>query len=112
MIRNISYELLDKIDLTTDILLKFEDIGINKDQYVFMKDRLDNFNLILDKEYSTTVDLEYDDFKNFLLIEVLLSISDLLGPKDVQLEQIVNDHSYRFINFYERNIQLFNSKIK
>lgn len=112
MIRNISYELLDKTYLTTDILLKFEDIGINRDQYIFMKDRLDNFNLILDKEYSATLDSEYDEFKNFLLIEILLSISDLLAPKDVQLEQIVNDHSYRFIKFYERNIKLFNSKIK
>ena len=76
MIRNISYELLDKTYLTTDILLKFEDIGINRDQYIFMKDRLDNFNLILDKEYSATLDSEYDEFKNFLLIEILLSISE------------------------------------
>ena len=28
MIRNISYELLDKTKLTTDILLRFEDKGI------------------------------------------------------------------------------------
>ena len=76
MIRNISYELLDKTYLTTDILLKFEDIGINRDQYIFMKNRLDNFNLILDKEYSATLDSEYDEFKNFLLIEILLSISE------------------------------------
>ena len=28
LIRNISYELLDKTHLTTDILIKFEDKGI------------------------------------------------------------------------------------
>jgi hypothetical protein len=110
--RNISYELLDKTKLTTDILLRFEDSGINKDQYTFIKDRLNNFKLILDKEYSTIINSDYDESKGILIIEITLSISDLLKPKHVQLEQIINDHSYRFIKFYERNIQIFNNKNK
>jgi hypothetical protein len=110
MIRNICYELLDKTESTTDIILRFEDTGINKEQYAFLKDRLENFRLIIDGEYSITLDTRYDESKKNLFIEVILSISDILKPKDFQLEQIVNDHSYRFIRFYERNIQLFNSK--
>jgi hypothetical protein len=110
MIRNICYELLDKTESTTDIILRFEDTGINKEQYAFLKDRLENFRLIIDGEYSITPDTRYDESKKNLFIEIILSISDILKPKDFQLEQIVNDHSYRFIRFYERNIQLFNSK--
>lgn len=105
MIRNISYELLDKTKLSTDIVLRFEDTGINTEQYNFLKDRLENFNLILDREYSTMLNSSYDESEKKLFIEILLSISDILKPKDNQLEQIINDHSYRFIKFYERNIQ-------
>ena len=105
MIRNICYELLDKTKLSTDILLKFEDIGINTEQYTFLKDRLDNFNLILDSEYSITLNSNYDEPKKMLSIELILSISNLLKPKDIQLEQIINNQTYRFINFYERTIK-------
>ena len=110
MIRNVCYELLDKTKLSTDIVLRFEDTGINKEQFSFLKDRLDNFNLILDSEYSINIDSNYDESKKILFIEMILSISDLLSPKDIQLEQIINDHSYRFINFYERTIKSHNNK--
>jgi hypothetical protein len=109
MIRSISYEQLDKTGSNTNILLRFEDTGINTEQYTFLKDRLDNFNLILDSEYSIAPNSNYDASKKIYFIEMILSISDLLKPKDTQLEQIINDHSYRFINFYERNIQSFKS---
>lgn len=110
MIRNISYELLDKTKPTTDILLRFEDNGINKEQYAYIKDRLDNFDLIIDSEYSIKHDTKFDEFNKILFMDIVLSISDLLKPKNIQLEQIINDHSYRFIKFYERNIQIFNNK--
>jgi hypothetical protein len=105
MIRNICYELLDKTKLSTDILIKFEDKGINNEQYTFVKDRLDNFNLILDSEYSISIDSNYDESKNILSIGLILSISDLLKNRDIQLEQVINEHSYRFIKFYERTIK-------
>lgn len=36
LLRNISHEVLDKIHLTTDILVKFEDKGIKKEFYNFI----------------------------------------------------------------------------
>jgi hypothetical protein len=66
---------------------------------------LDNFNLIIDSEYSITLNSNYDESKKILFIELILSISDILKPKDIQLEQVINDHSYRFISFYERTIK-------
>ena len=113
MIRNISYELLDKTKLTTDILLRFEDKGITKDFYDFIKDRLDSFKLEINHKYSiTTIDSKYDESKKLLLVEFILSIPDIHKPLDVDLEQIINDKTYKFTKFYERNIKLFKSKNK
>ena len=105
MIKNISYETLDKTKLSTDILLKFEDNRISKEQYSSIKDMLNKFNSIRDLEYSTSLDSKYDESKKLLLIEMILSISDLNRPKDIQLEQIINNHTYKFTKFYEKNIQ-------
>jgi hypothetical protein len=108
LIRNISYEILDKPKPTTELLLKFEDIGINKDFYAFIKDKLDNFKLEINHKYSiTTIDSKYDESKKLLLVGFILSIPDHHKPLDVDLEQIINDKSYKFSNFYEKNIQLF-----
>ncbi len=111
MIRNICYELLDNKDSTSDILLRFEDTGINAEQYAYLKDRLDNFKLIIDTEYSVAVNSTYDESEKKLFLEIILSITDILKPKNFELEQIINDHSYRFIKFYERNIHTYKPKL-
>jgi hypothetical protein len=111
LMRNISYELLDKTGLTTGVLLKFEDVGINKDFYDFIKDRLDNFKLEINKNYSiTTIDSEYDKSEKILLIKIILSIPDVHIHLDNNLEQIINDKTYKFASFYDRYLELFNSK--
>lgn len=113
LMRNISYEILDKKELTTDILFKFEDIGINRDFYVFIKDKLGNFKLEINNNYSiTAIDSKYDESKKLLLIEFTLSIPDIYKPLTNNLEQIINDKTYKFTKFYEMIIQLFNSKNK
>ncbi len=113
LIRNISYEILDRTKITTDILLKFEDVRINKDFYDFIKDRLDNFKLEINHNYSiTTIDSEYDTFRKILLIKIILSIPDIHKPLDEDLEQIINDKTYKFTNFYVKHVELFNLKNK
>ena len=112
MIRNINYELLGKTELTTDILLKFEDNGINKEQYIAIKDKLDNYSANIDGVYDIKFEGQYDEITQNLLIGLIMSIPDIRYPKDVKLEQIINDYSYKFIQFYERTIQSFNSKNK
>jgi hypothetical protein len=105
MIKYIGCEKLGKVTVTTDIELKFED-RINKKQYEFIKDRLDNFNLDIDNEYSMTANPIYMESKEVLLIKVILTILDMYMPKDVDLNKIVSDYSNRFLKFYEKNIQL------
>ena len=102
MIRNKSYELLDKTRLSTDILLKFEDKKINKDGYYSIKDRVEDFKLDNESEYSITMDSRYDYSREVLLIEIILSIPDRNKPSGVNLEQIINELSYKFIDYYEK----------
>jgi hypothetical protein len=61
-------------------------------------------------EYSVTLDSECDYSKELLLIEIVVSIPDLNKPLDVDLEQIINNLSYIFTKFYEREIQIFKNK--
>ena len=43
-----------------------------------------------------------DEFNKLLLIELILSIPNLHKPLNMNLEQIINGISYRFIDFYEK----------
>jgi hypothetical protein len=110
LIRNISYELLDKTHLTTNILLKFEDKGINKDFYDYIKKRLEDFKMEDTHGHSITIDSKYDYTTDILLVGIVLSIPDIHKSMDEELERIVNNLSYKFIKFYERNIQLYKTK--
>lgn len=111
LIRNISCELLNKTPLITNILLKFEDKEIKKAFYDFIKYRLDNFKLDVNKECPININSQCDHSKELLLIEIILSIPDLIHkPLDLDMEQIVNHLSYKFIKFYENEIQIFKNK--
>ena len=44
-IKNVSYEILDKTKLSTDILLRFSDSGLNKEQYASISERLEDYKL-------------------------------------------------------------------
>jgi hypothetical protein len=107
LIRNISYEILNKKHLTTDILIKFEDKGITKDFHDFIKGQLEEFKQDLDNPYTITIDSKYDYNKKILLIDIVLSIHDTHKPLHTHLVQVINDKTYKFIKFYERNIQLY-----
>ena len=101
VIKNVSYEILDKTELTIDILLRFRDIGINKEQYYFIIKRLEDSNLNITNEYQTSFDTDYDESKKILLIMLILSIPDTHKPEDVDIEQIINQNVYKFTKFYE-----------
>lgn len=101
VIKNVSYEILDKTKLTTDILIRFRDVGIDTEQYYFISKRLEDFKLDIISEYSITFDTNYDESKKILLIRLILSVSDINKPEDVDIEQVINQHVYKFTKFYE-----------
>ena len=110
VLKNISYEILDKTKLTTDILLRFSDTGLNKEKYASISEFLEYFKLNMNSECSLTLDTKYDEYKELLLIRLILSIPDIHKPDDMNLEQIINHLFYKFTNFYEKNNKLIKSK--
>jgi len=109
MIKNISYEILDKRNVTTDILLRFRDNEVTKEQYTFLNDQLGNFTLDEDSKCSLGIDMNYNEYNKILLIRLILTILDT--PENVNLEQIINTHTYNFIEKYERNMKIYNDKL-
>jgi hypothetical protein len=95
----------------SDILLKFEDSGVNNAQCAFIKERLDNYNLYMDREYSMTYDTQYDESEEILLMGIIITIPDRLIAQDqdkfTQLCMVFIDG---FQKFYERSIQFLNNK--
>lgn len=55
MLDFINFEILDKTKpFATDVMIQFEETGVNTEKYIFIQDRLDNYNLYMDTKYSMT----------------------------------------------------------
>ena len=109
MIKNISYEILNETKFTTDILLKFSGSEVTTGQYNSLNSQLDNFTLDEDSKCSLGIDMNYNEYYKILLIRLILTILDT--PENVNLEQIINTHTYNFIEKYERNMKIYNDKL-
>jgi hypothetical protein len=114
MLDFINFEILDKSNpFATDVLLRFEETGVNVEQLNFIKDRLDNYNLYIDSKYSMTFDLEYDEFKEILLMGIVIIIPDRFIPQDDEkFTQLIEVFISGFQQFHERTIQFLKEKIE
>jgi len=95
----------------TDLYLKFEDMGINKEQYLFLNKRLNNYISYIDCEYSLNSNIQYDEFLKILSIEITIIIPNRLMPKEIdKIKQLTTVKINRFIKFYVRTILSLNYK--
>ena len=87
MLDFINFEILDKTKpFATDVLIQFEETGVNTGKYSFIQDRLDNYNLYMDTKYSMTYETQYnepdvaavDTLNEFALILTVLAETPLL----------------------------------
>jgi len=108
----IEFEMLDRTKpFASDILLKFEDDEVNKIQFDFIEDRLDNYNLYIDREYSMTYDAQYDESDEILALWIIISIPDRFIPQEQEeLTQLSMGLIEGFQKFYELSIQFINNK--
>ena len=108
----IEFEMLDRTKpFASDILLKFEDNEVNKVQFDFIEDRLDNYNLYIDREYSMTYDAQYDESDEILALWIIISIPDRFIPQEQEeLTQLSMGLIEGFQKFYELSIQFINNK--
>ena len=106
MIKYVSLQVLDKINsVETEILFKFQDSGVNKAQYVFVKERLDNYKGFIDSEYKIKYDTIYDGSNDILVIWVIIIVPDHRLPKDQK--KLIEIHKNGFPKFYENTMESF-----
>jgi hypothetical protein len=96
---------------TTNLLLLFQDDTVNREQYNYLKDILDNFKSSLSAEYSFNSQVRYDRCSGHLVIELIITISNHLMPKKLERDVFTKDIIEKFKKFYESHIENF-MKIK
>ena len=109
----IEFEMLDRRKpFASDILLKFEDNEVNKIQCDFIEDRLDNYNLYIERDYSMTYNAQYDESDEILALRIIISIPDRFIPQDQEeFTQLCMGLIEGFQKFYERSIQFLNNNM-
>jgi hypothetical protein len=112
MLKFINFEILDKKNpFSTDILLNFEDKCVDRARFIFIKDRLDNYNLYTCAEYSMTYEAQYDEFKKILSMAITITVPKYLLPKDTdKLTPFIMILIGNFRQFHQRTILFFNNK--
>ena len=108
----IEFEMLDRTKpFASDILVKFEDNEVNKAHCTFIKDRLDNYNLHIDRGYSMTYDSQYVESEELLSMGIIISIPDRFTPTDQEeFTQLCMVLIEKFQKYYELSIQFLNNK--
>ena len=92
---------------STNVLLLFQDDTINREQYNYLKDIIDNFKSSLSSEYSFNSQIQYDRCSGHLVIELIITISNHLMPKDLERDIFNKDIIKRFKKFYESQLENF-----
>jgi hypothetical protein len=91
----------------TNVLLLFQDDTVNREQYNYLKDILDNFKSSLSAEYSLNSQIRYDRCSGHLVIELIITISNHLMPKDLERDIFTKDIIEKFKKFYESQLSNF-----
>lgn len=108
IIKLVDIKINNKKSEATDLSLKFEDNNVNKDQYTFLKDKLDTFKFYIDNDYSMISEIQYDEFLELLIIGITIIIPDQFMPKDFEkCTEIIVDKMNLFRNFYEAQNELY-----
>lgn len=93
---------------STVIFLKFEDNIVNKELYSYLKEELDKFELYTDNDYSTKLEIKYDERIETLTIEITIIIPVKIMPKELDKSvDIIMNKINLFRNFYEAQNETF-----
>jgi hypothetical protein len=92
---------------STNVLLLFQDDTVNREQYNYLKDILDNFKSSLSAEYLLNSQVRYDRCSGHLVIELIITISNHLMPKDLERDIFNQDIIKKFTKFYESQLEHF-----
>jgi hypothetical protein len=112
MLDFINFEILDKTKpFATDVLIQFEENGVNTEKYIFIQDRLDNYNLYMDTKYSMTYETQYNEPEEILFMGITITIPDRFVPQDDdEYNQLISVFIKGFQQFHERTMQFLKNK--
>lgn len=111
MIKIVDIKINNKNPTTTEIFFKFEDNHIDKDRYLFLKNKLYTFKFYIDNDYTMESELEYDEILEDILIGITIIIPEKLMPIDLEkCTEIIINKINLFRKFYETQNELYYRK--
>jgi hypothetical protein len=92
----------------TNVSVTFEEPDVHPDQYYFLKDRLNNYKLYINSEYSFKSELQYDKSSQILSIGIDLIIPEHYVPTDpIIANDILMDPINIFQIFYDAQNEIY-----
>ena len=112
MLDFINFEILDKTKpFATDVLIQFKENRVNTEKYIFIQERLDNYNLYMDTKYSMSYETQYNEPEGILLMGIIITIPDRFVPQDEdKYNRLIAEFIKGFQQFHERTIQFLKNK--
>ena len=88
--------------VSTEIFIKFEDTDLSQKQYYFLKNRLDQYNLYINSEYSLGYQIQYNKSAQQSFIKMKIIIPNHLIPCDtIEANKILMEPMDTFKLFYD-----------
>ena len=109
---NVSEININKTEsVSTEVSFKFEDTGLSQEQYSFLKDRLDKYNLYIDSEYSLKYQIQYNKSSKQSLIRINIIIPNHFIPSDaIEANRILMEPINTFQLFYDAQNNIYKKK--
>jgi hypothetical protein len=91
-----------------EVILKFHGNDVNKDKYLFLRDKLDDLKLYIDDDIEIKLASQYNEFNEQMLIEVTILTPDHLMPEDFNTAiKVFMNYLSTIQNFYEAQSLIF-----
>ena len=105
---------INKIKLeATEISVALEDTGVNPEQYIFLKDRLDSYKFYINSEYSIKSEIQYNESLQLVSIAINIIIPDRYIPNDpIKANEIIMDPVDTFQIFYDTQNEIHDRKYR
>ena len=102
---------INKIMDAKKISVILEDPIVEFDQYTFLKNRLKDYKLYINSEYSLKSELQYNKSSQLLSIEINIIIPDKFMPKNTtETNNILMEPINTFQLFYDVQNEIYNRK--
>jgi len=102
---------INKIMDAKKISVILEDPIVEFDQYTFLKNRLKDYKLYINSEYSLKSELQYNKSSQLLSIEINIIIPDKFMPKNTtEANNILMEPINTFQLFYDVQNEIYNRK--